>query len=272
MTKQESGRPRSLWLRIYTGIMEDPKVMQLPCSHFKTWLLCLCMAKEGNGTLPSIEEIAFKLRVRVDVAQKHIDALIEDGLIDRNDKYLTPHNWDKYQYASDVSTERVERFRERKRNVSCNGKKQFPQPPQRTEYREQSIDTPQTPHAFDLELAFEELWNAYPAKGRTRKPMSQQYYVEAVATLPDDQQQPMHARILAPVLPGGKWAKSSHWAKGFVQGLPVYLNQTQWLESPEPEGAASSAGAYDHLPLGFTQAEKEKMARAARERAEDGLA
>lgn len=124
---------------------------------------------------------------------------------------------------------------------------------------------------FDLEAAFEQLWTVYPAKGRTRKPMSQQYYVDAVATLPDDQQQPMHARILAPLLPGGKWAKSAQWAKGFVQGLPVYLNQTQWLESPEPETVASSPGNYDHLPLGFTQAEKDKMARVARERAEDGL-
>ncbi len=124
---------------------------------------------------------------------------------------------------------------------------------------------------FDLEAAFDELWDAYPAKGRTRKPMSQQYYVEAVATLPDDQQAAKHRAIIAPVLPGGKWAKSAQWAKGFVQGLPVYLNQTQWLESPEPEGVASMAGAYDHLPLGFTQAEKDKMARVERERAEDGL-
>ena len=124
---------------------------------------------------------------------------------------------------------------------------------------------------FDLEAAFEELWDAYPAKGRTKKPMSQQYYVEAVATLPDDQQAAKHRAIIAPVLPGGKWAKSAQWAKGFVQGLPVYLNQTQWLESPEPEGVATVAGAYDHLPLGFTQAEKDKMARVERERAEDGL-
>ena len=131
-------------------------------------------------------------------------------------------------------------------------------------------EDPPTP-LFDLEAAFEELWDAYPAKGRTRKPMSQGYYVEAVATLPDDQQAAKHGAIVAPVLPGGKWAKSAQWAKGFVQGLSVYLNQTQWLESPEAEGVASTAGAYDHLPLGFTQAEKDKMARVERERAEDGL-
>ena len=125
--------------------------------------------------------------------------------------------------------------------------------------------------SFDLETAFEELWDAYPAKGRTKKPMSQQYYVEAVATLPNDSQPAMHARIIAPVLPGGKWAKSANWAKGYVQGLAVYLNQQQWLESPESAGAESTPGNYDHLPLGFTAEEKAKMERVARERAEDGL-
>jgi hypothetical protein len=31
---------------------------------------------------------------------------------------MSPHNWDKRQYKSDVSTERVKRFRNGKRNVS----------------------------------------------------------------------------------------------------------------------------------------------------------
>jgi hypothetical protein len=124
---------------------------------------------------------------------------------------------------------------------------------------------------FDLEAAFEELWEAYPAKGRTRKPMSQQYYTMAVAVAPEDQQAAIHAKIIAPLLPGGKWARSANWAKGYVQGLAVYLNQNQWLESPEPAGAESTPGNYDHLPLGFTAAEKAKMERVARERAEDGL-
>src|SRR6185312_6052908 len=33
---------------------------------------------------------------------------------------LRAHNWDARQYASDQSTQRVIRYRERKRNVSCN--------------------------------------------------------------------------------------------------------------------------------------------------------
>lgn len=121
--------------------------MQLSSSHFKTWVLTLCMAKEGDGTLPSIDVIAFKLRLRVDVAKQHIEALVSAGLIDRNESQLSPHNWDKYQYASDVSTTRVERFRERKKNVSGNDNETFQKPPQRTENREQNTDIPQTPNA-----------------------------------------------------------------------------------------------------------------------------
>jgi len=144
---RETGRPRTHWFRVYTGIIDDAKVMQLSCTHFKTWMLTLCMAKEGAGTLPSLDVIAFKLRLRPDVAKKHLDALVEVGLIDCKDNTLTPHNWDKYQYASDVSTTRVERYRERQRNAEGNDNETFQKRPQRTENREQRTDIPQTPVA-----------------------------------------------------------------------------------------------------------------------------
>ena len=262
------------WFRLYVETMDDPKVMQLDPKVFRAWVICLCLAKEGNagyGIIPPASVVAFKLHVSESAAAKYIAELVEKQLIDVSGNVSTPHNWNGRQYQSDVSTTRVQRFRNKQTAVSGNANETFQKPPQSTEYRVQSTEPLNPLPVFDLEAAFEELWDAYPAKGRTKKPMSQQYYVEAVATLPDDQQAAKHRAIVAPVLPGGKWAKSAQWAKGFVQGLSVYLNQTQWLESPEPDGVASVAGAYDHLPLGFTQAEKDKMARVERERAEDGL-
>lgn len=89
------------------------------------------------------------------------------------------------------------------------------------------------PEPFDCELAFEELWAMYPAKGRTKMPLCQQVYTHIVAVLPEDQQAAMHAKILAPLRPGRAWAVSAKWAKGYVQGLDTYLSQRQWLESPE---------------------------------------
>jgi hypothetical protein len=262
------------WFRLYVETMDDPKVMQLDPKVFRAWVICLCLAKEGNagyGVIPPASVVAFKLHVSESAAAKYIAELVEKQLIDVTGNVSTPHNWNGRQYQSDVSTTRVQRFRNKQTGVSRNSDETFQKRLQSTEYRVQSTEPLNPLPTFDLEAAFEKLWEAYPAKGRTRKPMSQQYYTMAVAVAPEDQQAAIHAKIIAPVLPGGKWAKSANWAKGYVQGLAVYLNQQQWMESPEPAGAESTPGNYDHLPLGFTAAEKAKIERVARERAEDGL-
>jgi hypothetical protein len=49
-----------------------------------------------------------------------ITKLVRGGLLDNNDGVFSPHNWNGRQYKSDGSTERVKRFREKHRNVSCN--------------------------------------------------------------------------------------------------------------------------------------------------------
>ena len=254
----------------------------MPAEQFRHLINIWCIAKEFDqgGKLPALPDVAFQLRIDEEECKSLLVKLTAMSLLSECDGWVKVKNWDFWQYRDD-SKNRVAALRKRKKDkdvtvdVTVGVTDEVTTPNVTVTLTEQTRADQSRPDAktvtFDLELAFEELWNAYPAKGRTRKPMSQQYYVEAVATLADDQQAAKHRAIIAPVLPGGKWAKSAQWAKGFVQGLPVYLNQTQWLESPEPEGVASTAGAYDHLPLGFTQAEKDKMARVARERAEDGL-
>jgi hypothetical protein len=68
---------------------------------------------------------------------------------------------------------------------------------------------------------------------------------------------------------------ASGWKRG-KQQTPI----TNWKgcvqtwrtnERSTPINARPAPGNYDHLPLGFTAAEKAKMERVARERAEDGL-
>lgn len=108
------------WLRLYTDILTDAKIMQLGGSHFKTWVLCLCSAKDNGGKLPSINDLAFALRLRKDVCEQHLKTLIEAGLIDVEGDEYKPHNWDSRQFVSDDVNGRVKAFRDRKRNVSCN--------------------------------------------------------------------------------------------------------------------------------------------------------
>jgi hypothetical protein len=106
------------WLRLYTGILDDPKVQRLEAEHFKGWVNLLCLAKEHDGLLPSLEDIAFRLRLSGEDAESLVEELVKRGLLDSDGKNVTPHNWHQRQFQSDVSTERVKRYRNVSRNVT----------------------------------------------------------------------------------------------------------------------------------------------------------
>lgn len=115
---------RGPWLRLYTEIIDDPKVWTLPAAQFRIWIGLLCIASEHGGALPSSETIAYRLRC----SRKSIDAalasLASAGLIDRDQAgKMALHNWSQRQYVSDVSTPRVRRYRQRERSSTP------PQPP-----------------------------------------------------------------------------------------------------------------------------------------------
>lgn len=115
------------WFRFYSGALDDPKVQRLPPELFKGWVNLLCLANEGSprGTLPSIEDIAFRLRISEEEAVALITALRSRGLIDEAAGTFHPHNWDGRQRRSDNVTERVQKHREKRtspegRNVPRN--------------------------------------------------------------------------------------------------------------------------------------------------------
>ncbi len=82
----------------------------------------MCLASKNGGYLPPIDQIAWKLRKKDSEISSLVAALYERGLLDQDGGTFSPHNWDSRQYCSDVSTERVRRFRETKKQsetVSC---------------------------------------------------------------------------------------------------------------------------------------------------------
>ena len=105
------------WFRLYDEILNDPKVQKLSGETFKLWINLLCIASKHGGVLPSLDDLSFELRLPTLVCKTEIDTLKAAGLID-GDKKLKPHGWDKRQYKSDTSTERVKRFRERYSNAT----------------------------------------------------------------------------------------------------------------------------------------------------------
>jgi len=106
------------WLRLYTSVLDDPKVQRLPAEQFKAWVNILCLAKENDGLLPDVGDIAFRLRMLEADAQSLVDKLLSCGLLDVTENGLMPHAWNERQFQSDSSTPRVKRHRERFGNVS----------------------------------------------------------------------------------------------------------------------------------------------------------
>ncbi|MBK8467810.1 MAG: hypothetical protein IPL32_18520 [Chloracidobacterium sp.] len=109
----------SRWFRIYDEALDDHKVQSLSPELFKTWFNLLCVASRDNGVLPTVEALAFALRVSIHDMQARLDELILLGLLDiREDRKIEPHNWGKRQWKSDDSKERVRKHRHAKRY--CN--------------------------------------------------------------------------------------------------------------------------------------------------------
>lgn len=113
------------WWRAYNEAMDDPKLQRLAPELFKHWFNLMCLASRQGGALPSIDDIAFALRISKSKAADVIGKLVDAKLLDDIAGVVTPHNWNGRQYKSDVSTGRVKQFRERKRNGAVNDDETF---------------------------------------------------------------------------------------------------------------------------------------------------
>ena len=117
----------TLWFRVYSGIVDDPKIQRLDPPTFKALINLWCLASDNDGVFPPVDEIAFKLRMKPEKVRRLLNELRLAGLVDDDERGARPHNWDKRQFISDVSTPRVKRFRERRGNASATGSETVPE-------------------------------------------------------------------------------------------------------------------------------------------------
>jgi hypothetical protein len=155
----------SRWFRFYDEALNDPKILKLPDDLFRIWVGLLCVASKNEGNFPPISVVALLIRLKPKKAQEAIEKLITAGLIDTGEGDSHPHNWSGRQYKSDVSTERVKRFR--------NGKVTPPDTDTDTDTdteKKKDIGTvaKATRPAFDQK--FNEFWKAYPSRGKASNP------------------------------------------------------------------------------------------------------
>ena len=107
----------SRWWRAYDEALDDPKLQRLGLEMIGAWFNLLCMASRCAGII-RIADVPFCLRLSKPKAVEIITRLATAGLIERDGDDYRPHNWTGRQFQSDDSVTRVQRYRERKRNVT----------------------------------------------------------------------------------------------------------------------------------------------------------
>lgn len=103
------------WFRMYGEFINDPKVQMISETDQRRYIMLLCIKCNGDVTLHD-EQVAFQLRISNEEWLKTKAVLVSKNLIDNDNN---PTNWDKRQFVSDSSNERVKRHRE-KMKQECN--------------------------------------------------------------------------------------------------------------------------------------------------------
>lgn len=114
------------WFRVYTEILNKPKVVNLPDDLFATWIRLLCVARLENdgGRLPPKEDLAIYLRLTLSRVTSRVTKLKEFGFVDEIDGVFIMHDWKTHQYESDMDPTAAERKRrQRERQNGNNGVK-----------------------------------------------------------------------------------------------------------------------------------------------------
>lgn len=104
------------WFRMYAEFASDPKLQMLSECYQRRYLMLLCLRCSNGAVTLHDEEVAFQLRIDVTEWGTTKAVLVEKNLINNNNQ---PTAWDKRQFASDSSAERVAAFRA-KHKKQCN--------------------------------------------------------------------------------------------------------------------------------------------------------
>jgi hypothetical protein len=101
------------WFRLYSEFADDPKVQMLSASMQRHSIMILCLRCKSE-TMETFHEteIAFYLRISEQELAEAKAVFIARRSIDERWNVI---NWNKRQYISDSSTERVRKHREGKK-------------------------------------------------------------------------------------------------------------------------------------------------------------
>ena len=201
------------WFRLYSEFAHDPKVQMLSEINQRRLIMLFCIRCNGNVTLQD-EQIAFQLRISMDEWLSSKAIFIDKNFINNDNEVL---NWDKRQFVSDSSAERVAKHRQRMKqssNVTVTP------PEQNRTDTEHNITEQIYMDDFDM------FWMTYPKKVGKEAARKAWLKVNPNLTI---------------VLQALSWQKESpQWFKNNGQFIPnpsTWINQHRWEDEQLKEGS-----------------------------------
>ncbi len=231
------------WIRLYTEVPADPKVQRLTDKMFRFWVNCLCLAGKYDGNLPSDEDISWILRVDLPTVKERLAALVDAELLDINeDNRFVPHGWAHRQYESDLSTDRVKRFRKRSMKRDETVSETAPEQ-SRTEQIQNRTDTEQSATS-NLSARYTQFiadWTKPTEDGRrftcADVDLGCQVWMSLIdkGTITESNVGEIFAGL-------ERHRQSKKWNEGFVLSVPAFLGWAKngtpaaprWNDRPEP--------------------------------------
>jgi len=220
------------WFRLYSEVLHDHKVQSLDGDTFKAWVNLLCLASQNDGHLPSVDSICFNLRMDKHGVETLLERLLNATLIDKvsggsSGYRYAPHNWNKRQYKSDTSTERVKRFRERSETVTVTP----PDTDTDTEQIQKQKDISRTKQVRSgHKESFEKFWSSYPRK--VGKGAAEKSWIKAL--------QSTEADTIIASLVAYKFSEDVN----FIPHPATWLNQRRWEDAMEMKGETEIKGFF----------------------------
>jgi hypothetical protein len=98
------------WFRLYAEFSTDPKVQSMSEAMQRRLVMIFCLQCTDELSSLSNEEIAFALRIDDETLNETFHLFQRKGFLDKNNQIVS---WNKRQYKSDKSTERVKKYREK---------------------------------------------------------------------------------------------------------------------------------------------------------------
>lgn len=198
------------WFRMYAEFAHDPKVQSMDETFQRRFIMFLCLHCGGQFENLTLDDLSFVLRVNADEVSRTIELFKTKGLLDADGKI---RNWNKRQYKSDVSTERVRKHRRVKGET----------------FQKRRVNGDETPSDTDTDTEkkigqsdFDRFWLTYPKKVK-RKTTAEIWNRKRLDSKTGELIADVQRRL----------ESDRRWREGFIPDPTTYLNQERWGDALE---------------------------------------